>query len=50
MAGNPCTDFSIDGNPAMIPTVYGFHLIPKSLYDEFTENQCFYSIQLVIPH
>jgi len=49
MVGNGCTDFTIDGNNAMIPTLYGFHIIPEDVYNAYMDVGCNYTIHDCIP-
>jgi len=46
--GNGCTNYTVDAWPSFIETVYKFHLIPKSLYDEWHANDCFVSFREII--
>mmetsp|Transcript_30413 Transcript_30413/g.29770 ORF Transcript_30413/g.29770 Transcript_30413/m.29770 type:complete len:233 (+) Transcript_30413:583-1281(+) len=43
--GNGGTNYTVDIWPAFITTVYKFHLIPKSLYDQWNNNDCFFSFR-----
>jgi len=43
--GNGDTNYTVDIWPAFITTVYKFHLIPKSLYDQWNNNDCFFSFR-----
>jgi serine carboxypeptidase-like clade 1 len=49
LVGNGCTDFTIDGNNAMVPTLYGFHIIPEDLYNDYNSNNCNFTIRNCIP-
>jgi len=41
--GNGATNYTIDVWPAYVTTLYKFHIIPKSLYDDWNNNNCFLS-------
>ena len=48
MVGNGATDYILDVWPAYVPTLYNFQMIPKSLYDTFNANNCFFSFNDVL--
>lgn len=48
MVGNGVTDFNIDVWSAYIPTLYNFQMIPKSLYETYVNNSCFFSFRGVL--
>jgi len=43
MVGNGATNWDFDVSPSFPQTVYNFNIIPKSMYDTFVDNKCFYS-------
>lgn len=45
MVGNGITNYTVDVWPAFVDTVYNLHLIPKSLYDDFKANDCYFSFR-----
>ena len=49
MIGNGATDFKYDVSPSFPATLYNFNLIKQSLYDEYVNNNCFFSFNGVLP-
>ena len=49
LVGNGVVDFAVDGDPVFPATVYGFHIIPPSVYKNYTDNNCYFSINGLVP-
>jgi len=48
--GNGLTDYKYDVWPSFYDTTYNFDMISKELYDAITTNDCYFSLDDVIPH
>lgn len=46
--GNGATDYDFDVSPSFPATVGNFQIIPPALYQEFVDNDCFYSFNGVL--
>lgn len=49
MVGNGVTDFRYDADPVLPEVHLNFQIIPQKVFDNYTDNECFYSIRNVIP-
>lgn len=48
--GNGATNWDFDVSPSFPETVFNFNLIPKSIIDYFSANDCVYYFNDFIPH
>jgi len=48
MVANGATHWAYDVSPSFPATVYWNNIITKKLYDEFNDNDCYYSFNGVI--